>query len=120
MRFRHARHTADLNRIQAFYLDILGLELLSSFQNHDGYNGIFLGKQSADWHLEFTTSNEEPNHIADEDDCLVFYVSTNEQEIIKQRCYNNIPILKVKNPYWNLNGLVIRDPDGYTIIIAIG
>jgi catechol 2,3-dioxygenase-like lactoylglutathione lyase family enzyme len=121
MKFRHARHTTDLNVIQTFYQDILGLELLSSFNNHNGYDGIFLGKQNADWHLEFTTSDEEPHHTTDEDDCLVFYVSANEQEIIRQRCHEtNVSILKAKNPYWNLNGLVIRDPDDYTVIVAIG
>jgi catechol 2,3-dioxygenase-like lactoylglutathione lyase family enzyme len=121
MKFRNARHTTDLNIIQSFYQDILGLELLSCFNNHNGYDGIFLGKQNADWHLEFTTSDEEPQHTTDEDDCLVFYVSANEYEIIRQRCLEtNTPILKAKNPYWNLNGLVIRDPDDYTIIIAVG
>jgi catechol 2,3-dioxygenase-like lactoylglutathione lyase family enzyme len=121
MKFRHARHTTDLKLIQTFYQDILGLELLSSFNDHDGYDGIFLGKQNADWHLEFTTSDEEPQHTNDEDDCLVFYVSANEQQIIRQRCHNtNISILKAKNPYWNSNCLVIHDPDDYTVIVAIG
>jgi catechol 2,3-dioxygenase-like lactoylglutathione lyase family enzyme len=121
MKFRHARHTIDLNIIQTFYQNILGLELLSSFTNHKGYNGIFLGKHNANWHLEFTTSDEEPQHTTDEDDCLVFYVSANEQEIIRKRCQEtNVPIFKAKNPYWNLNGLVIRDPDNFTIIVAIG
>lgn len=120
MNFRLARHTTDLRKIQNFYQAILGLDLLSSFSNHHGYDGIFLGKYNATWHLEFTTSGKEPEHITDEDDFLVFYVSSHEQSMIKQKCLDNdIPILKAKNPYWNQNGLVISDPDNYRIIIAI-
>ncbi|TCC96394.1 VOC family protein, partial [Pedobacter psychroterrae] len=120
MKFRLARHTTDLNKIQGFYQAILGLDLLSSFNNHNGYDGIFLGKHNASWHLEFTISREEPNHITDEDDFLVFYVSSEEQKTIRKKCQDsNIPILKAKNPYWNQNGIVISDPDNYRIIIAI-
>jgi hypothetical protein len=44
MTFRFARHTNDLERIKSFYITILGFELLGSFENHNGYDGIFIGK----------------------------------------------------------------------------
>lgn len=76
MLFRVARHTNDLERIKSFYIGILGFELLGSFENHDSYNGIFIGKKNCDWHLEFTQSNEKASHFPDEDDILVFYPET--------------------------------------------
>ena len=52
MTFRMARHTVDLQAIEIFYTSIVGLEKLGGFQNHDGYNGIFLGHPYQDWHLQ--------------------------------------------------------------------
>ena len=62
MTLRFARHTNDLEAIKSFYITILDFELLGSFENHNNYNGVFLGFQNADWHLEFTVSNEKTNH----------------------------------------------------------
>ena len=44
MTFRFARHTNDLEQIKSFYIDILGFELLGDFENHNDYDGIFIGK----------------------------------------------------------------------------
>lgn len=57
MTFRFARHTNNLEQLKTFYIDVLGLELLGSFENHNGYDGIFLGNQNENWHLEFTKSD---------------------------------------------------------------
>ena len=56
MTFRYARHTNNLEQLKSFYIDVLGLELLGGFENHDGYDGAFIGKQDENWHLEFTQS----------------------------------------------------------------
>jgi catechol 2,3-dioxygenase-like lactoylglutathione lyase family enzyme len=121
MKFRLARHTTDLKIVTDFYRDILGLEVLGSFNDHDGYDGIFLGIPGADWHLEFTVSDTMPNHATDEDDYLVFYVkSKDEQDAIREKCIqHHIPLLTSKNPYWNKNGLIFCDPDQYGIIVAL-
>ena len=76
MTFRFARHTNDLEAIKSFYITILDFKLLGSFENHNNYNGVFLGFQNADWHLEFTVSNEKANHHFDEDDILVLYLGS--------------------------------------------
>ena len=73
MKFRIARHTNNLNQLKSFYIDVLGFEVLGSFENHDNYNGIFIGKPQFDWHLEFTQSNEIVEFNYNEDDILVFY-----------------------------------------------
>ena len=119
MKLRVARHTTNLDAIVRFYRDILGLEVLGSFAEHENYNGVFLGIKGAGWHLEFTTSDEAPVHQADEDDLLVFYVSPEEYEVLKTKfANNNIAELPAKNPYWSRNGTTYADPDGFGVVIA--
>ncbi|CAM4185724.1 MULTISPECIES: VOC family protein [Flavobacterium] len=120
MKFRFARHTNNLENIKSFYINVLGFELLGEFKNHAGYNGIFIGKPNLDWHLEFTVSDDEIIHSFNEDDILVFYPETAEdyklniENIQKQ----NICFINAKNPYWDENGKMILDPDGYRIVIS--
>lgn len=120
MKFRFARHTNNLENIKSFYINVLSFELLGEFKNHAGYNGIFIGKPNLDWHLEFTVSDDEIIHSFNEDDILVFYPETAEdyklniENIQKQ----NICFINAKNPYWDENGKMILDPDGYRIVIS--
>lgn len=120
MKFRSARHTNNLAPLVAFYRDALGLEVLGKFDSHDGYDGVFLGIPGADWHLEFTVSDEAVKHKPDEDDLLVFYPASAEEyeRIIRRFSENNIPALEPKNPYWKANGITYADPDGYRIVIV--
>ena len=121
MTFRYARHTTDLRKIEIFYTDIVGLEKLGGFENHNNYDGLFLGHKNSDWHLEFTTSTEFPKSKFDEDDILVFYVNSEiELANIKKRLYQkNTPLEVPKNPYWEENGIMISDPDGFKIIFSL-
>ncbi|VXC34787.1 conserved hypothetical protein [Flavobacterium sp. 9AF] len=120
MKFRFARHTNNLENLKSFYIDLLGLEYLGSFENHSDYDGIFIGKPNLDWHLEFTKSNELITFNFGEEDYLVFYPETiQEFEKIRSKLVeNNIPSILSKNPYWNENGIIFNDPDGYSIIIS--
>jgi catechol 2,3-dioxygenase-like lactoylglutathione lyase family enzyme len=120
MNLRVARHTNNLEKIKSFYIDILGFELLGSFENHADYDGVFISKPNLDWHFEFTTSDEKANHYFDEDDILVLYPDTilEYNNLIHNLLNNNISILTSKNPYWNENGKMVLDPDGYRIVIS--
>ncbi|WCT10200.1 VOC family protein [Mucilaginibacter jinjuensis] len=121
MKFRVARHTIDLKRIIHFYKNLLGLNVLGEFKNHAGYDGVFLGFQNVNWHLEFTVSKDLPQHKPDEDDLLVFYLkSIEEYESLKAIFRNNnISEVEPKNPYWQANGTLYLDPDGYGVILTI-
>lgn len=121
MKFRYARHTNNLNALTRFYTEVIGLELLGTFENHDNYNGIFLGYPSNDWHLEFTQSNTPAQHSPDEDDLLVFYVSSREEvdAIQKDAAREGSPTVVSKNPYWQQHGVQINDPDGYGVIVTV-
>lgn len=120
MIFRNARHTNNLKSITEFYTQIIGLEVLFSFENHNGYNGIFIGKPEHDWHLEFTSSETKAEHQFDEEDILVFYPTDKKEydEIVEKINSKNLAILKAKNPFWDDNGILIQDPDGFKVIVS--
>ena len=121
MTFRYARHTNDLARLTQFYVEVIGLDKLGEFNDHSGYNGVFLGFPGSDWHIEFTESSDEAKHTPDEDDLLVFYANNKREfdEIITRVEERQIPQKKSKNPYWAQHGIEITDPDGFGVIITL-
>ena len=68
MVFRVARHTNNLEALSEFYTKVLNLQVLGEFKDHDHYDGIFIGLEAENWHLEFTKPNEIADHKFDEDD----------------------------------------------------
>ncbi|MDN3643243.1 VOC family protein [Lutimonas halocynthiae] len=120
MEFRNARHTDNLKLIEEFYTNIIGLKVLFSFENHNNYNGVFIGKEGHNWHLEFTASNIKAEHKFDIEDVLVFYPTERDEydKIVGQIETNNIEKIKSRNPFWNDNGIMIQDPDGFGVIVS--
>jgi hypothetical protein len=96
------------------------LELLGGFENHNGYDGVFIGKPNENWYLEFTKSDEIVTFNFGEEDILVFYPNTKlEFELIHVKLKTNkMEFIKAKNSYWNENGKMILDPDGYRVVIS--
>lgn len=120
MHLRIARHTNNLEIVKNFYINILNFELLGSFENHSNYDGVFLGLPNADWHLEFTSSDEKANHQFNKDDLLVLYPEKQDiyEKLIQNVVNNEISFIIPKNPYWIENGKMFLDPDGYSIVIS--
>jgi catechol 2,3-dioxygenase-like lactoylglutathione lyase family enzyme len=120
MEFRSARHTDNLEDIVEFYTKIIGFKVLFSFENHNDYSGVFIGKPNHDWHLEFTASKNKAEHKSDVDDILVFYPTERSEydEVVKQIEANHIEKIKAKNPFWDENGIMIIDPDGFRLVIS--
>jgi catechol 2,3-dioxygenase-like lactoylglutathione lyase family enzyme len=120
MTLRFARHTNNLDALKTFYTEVLGLEILGGFENHNGYDGVFLGIQNENWHIEFTKSNEIVEFNFKEDDILVFYPNSKlEHEVLLEKVKEkSIPFIEAKNPYWNANGKMFLDPDGYRVVIS--
>ena len=120
MTFRYARHTNNLEEISRFYHDFLGLEILGEFKDHDNYNGLFFGKEGLDWHLEFTSSDLEAIHKPNADDLLVFYLDFEEEkEAMREKASKmNYEIITSENPYWQRNGIEVKDPDGFGVILT--
>lgn len=121
MKLRIARHTTNLQPLIDFYTSIIGLQVIGEFKDHTNYEGVFIGGKNAAWHLEFTASDEPPNHTADEDDMLVFYASSVEEynDIKEKIDTKQIEQAKPKNSYWEENGITIIDPDGFRVVIAL-
>jgi catechol 2,3-dioxygenase-like lactoylglutathione lyase family enzyme len=120
MFLRVARHTDNLEKIENFYVNILGFEQLGGFENHNNYDGIFIGKPGLDWHFEFTQCHEKAEHHFDQDDVIVLYPKTIEDynQLINRFLKNNISSITANNPFWNENGKMFLDPDGYRIVIS--
>jgi catechol 2,3-dioxygenase-like lactoylglutathione lyase family enzyme len=120
MEFRFSRHTNNLARLTKFYVDVLGFEIIGKFENHNNYNGVFLGLPNANWHLEFTQSDEKAKHTFDEDDILVFYPSTIKEykDLYLRIKQKKIDFILPKNAYWETNGIMILDPDGYRVVFS--
>lgn len=120
MKFRYARHTNNLQEITDFYTAVLNFKVLGSFENHDGYDGVFLGKEGLDWHLEFTSDNSEATHHFNEDDALVFYPTSREEysNLLANFKAKKVNQFEPKNSYWKTQGIMVKDPDGCPIIIS--
>ena len=57
---RIARPTDQLDEVAAFYRHALGLQQLARFDDHDGFDGIVLGRDDLDWHLELVHRHGHP------------------------------------------------------------
>lgn len=117
---RVARPTDQLERVVAFYRDGLGMEVVGSFQNHEGFDGVMLSSGASGWHLEFT---RKAGHTAGRaptlDHLLVFYIpdQTAWQNAIKKLELAGFASVPSFNPYWDRVGKTFEDPDGYRIVL---
>ncbi|ALC91256.1 hypothetical protein AM500_16745 [Bacillus sp. FJAT-18017] len=120
VQFRIARPTDQLDKVVAFYRDGIGLKVIGSFKQHDGYDGVMLGLPDANYHLEFTQHEKgSPCPAPTEDNLLVFYIPDKaERDEIAARL-NEMGYLPVEpeNPYWKNAGVTIADPDGWRIVL---
>src|SRR5215475_10139468 len=116
---RVARQSDNLEGFLAFYEHGLGLSLLGKFEDHDGFDGIILGRENSPYHFEFTRAR---NHVAGSaptrDNLLVFYIpGRNEWELAVQRMRDaGFEPVASFNPYWDHGGLTFEDPDGYRVV----
>jgi catechol 2,3-dioxygenase-like lactoylglutathione lyase family enzyme len=117
---RVARPTDQLDEVVRFYTEGLGLTLLGSFEDHDGFDGLMLGLPGAAYHLEFTRKR---GHVAGraptEDNLLVFYLPEVEawQAAVDKLTAAGYHAVASYNPYWDRQGLTYEDPDGYRVVL---
>jgi hypothetical protein len=121
---RVARPTADLDRIRSFYEYVVGLPLLWSFVDHDGFDGAIFGLPDERAQLEIVRSPHGDVPAPTNEDVLVLYQSdTSAADDLVARLrragaveVSNDPTL---NPYWPRHGArTFSDPDGYRLIVA--
>jgi catechol 2,3-dioxygenase-like lactoylglutathione lyase family enzyme len=117
---RVARPTRDLERARAFYRDALGLPVLSSFADHDGYSGVILGVPDVALQLELVLHAEAELSPTTEDQ-LVLYLGSAAAVADRAAAIEaagHEPQLP-PNPYWTREGATaFVDPDGYWLILS--
>ena len=120
---RIARPSHDLEAATRFYKDGLGFEVLGTFQDHDGFDGVILGHAESSYHLEFTHNRLHPFAIAPTDeDLLVFYVPdlAKWKEAVERLRSAGAREKINANPFWRAHGVTFEDPDGYRVVLQNG
>ncbi|KAG1306578.1 hypothetical protein G6F60_005686 [Rhizopus arrhizus] len=118
--FRIARPTDKFEKIKEFYGEGLGLELIGSFEGHEGYDGVMYGLPDKKYHLEFTTQVDgSPCPAPTKDNLLVFYIPDQEKISVIMNRLNRLGYLETEpeNPYWKAKGITIEDPDKWRIVL---
>ncbi|NUS67636.1 MAG: VOC family protein [Ensifer adhaerens] len=117
---RIARPSDDLDALLRFYRDGLGLELLSQFKDHDGFDGIMLGRNGDPYHFEFTRKHGHPvGRAPSQDNLTVFYIPDADEwmaavERMREAGFSPVPSF---NPFWDRSGTTFEDPDGYRTVL---
>jgi catechol 2,3-dioxygenase-like lactoylglutathione lyase family enzyme len=120
---RVARPTDDLTAVVRFYRDGLGFEVLAEFRDHDGFDGVMLGRPGTAYHLEFTRRAGHPAGRAPTgENLLVFYLP---DEAIWRAAVERLEAagymaVAAVNPYWDQRGRTFEDPDGYRVVLQNG
>jgi len=119
-KLRVARPSDNLDTLIRFYRDGLGLQILSSFENHDGFDGVMLGSPGAPYHFEFTHARgHSAGRAPTQDNLLIFYLPDRKEwesavKSMQDAGFESVPGF---NPYWDRNGVTFEDPDGYRIVL---
>jgi catechol 2,3-dioxygenase-like lactoylglutathione lyase family enzyme len=117
---RIARPTDNLPQVIRFYRDGLGLEVLDSFEDHQGFDGVMLGHAGWAYHLEFTHHRgHRVGRSPTEEHLLVFYLPEEEEwrQAVDRLMSLGYEPVKSYNPYWDLQGKTFKDADGYRVVL---
>jgi catechol 2,3-dioxygenase-like lactoylglutathione lyase family enzyme len=116
---RVARPTDDIDALLPFYRDGLGFDVLYRFADHDGFDGVMLGRNGAPYHFEFTKAHgHSVGRAPTQDNLLIFYLADEgEWRLAIDRMQSaGFPGVPAFNPYWDRQGCTFEDPDGYRIV----
>lgn len=115
VRSRVARPVASLSASVAFYEGLLGLLVMGSFQDHAGYDGVFLALPGGG-ELELTTGVVVPTAP---DDLLCLYLDSSASvAALDAALPASVPRVQPQNPYWADYGVTLLDPDGYRVVLT--
>lgn len=118
--FRIVRPTDNPDALLPFYRDGLGLTVLDSFQDHDGFDAIIMGRENVPYHFAFTrTDKHQAGKAPTKENLLVFYLPDHaewENAVERMKATGFVPV-SAFNPYWDKKGVTFEDPDGYRIVL---
>ena len=99
-----------------------GLEwtVLGRFEDHDGFDGIIVGRPDGPYHLEFTHRRaHRAGPPPDAENLLVLYLP--DRAAWDERCARmrsaGFRFVPATNPYWDAHGRTFEDADGYRMVI---
>ena len=119
-KFRIVRPTDNPDALLPFYRDGLGLTVLDSFQDHDGFDAIIMGRENVPYHFAFTrTDRHQAGKAPTKENLLVFYLPDQiewENAVGRMKAAGFVPV-SAFNPYWDKKGVTFEDPDGYRIVL---
>lgn len=117
---RVTRPTNDLHKVADFYTRGLDFEVLASFENHGGFDGVIVGRRDCAWHIEFTHQHGVTVERAPTTEhLLVFYLPERDawRAAVERLEAFGVPACASENPYWDRQGKTFEDPDGYRIVL---
>lgn len=117
---RIARPVSNVERAATMYCQGLGLKVIGSFVNHEGFDGVMLGVSGGDYHFEFTRHQAHPVVATPTaEDLAVFYLPSRSQwegMCVRMLTAGFIPV-NAFNPYWETNGRTFEDENGYRVVL---
>ena len=117
---RIARPVGDLALARRMYTEGMGLQVLASFEDHEGFDGVMLGAPGAGYHFEFTCCRHHPvRPTPTEEDLVVIYLpsATEWREACERMQAAGFEPVASFNPYWDQRGRSFRDRDGYRTVL---
>lgn len=102
------------------YVRGLGLRVIGSFEDHQGFDGVMLGIEGAAYHFEFTYCRAHPVVPAPTpEDLIVLYLP--DEATWQARCTDMVAAgfshVVSFNPYWDTDGRTYEDHDGYRTVV---
>jgi prolyl oligopeptidase len=104
-------------------MDGLGFSVLGEFEDHEGFDGIILGRPGAPYHLEFTTNRSAASSVTTSDEHLLVFYYPDQGEwaaTCLRMARAGFRSAKSANPYWDLTGNTFVDADGSRVVIQNG
>jgi len=120
---RVARPTDHLEKVVEMYGKGLELDVLGAFEDHQGFDGVMLGKPGTPYHFEFTRKRGHAAGCAPTpEDLLVFYYSDADEwtAACARMAVAGFAKVPAFNPYWDASGATFEDPDGYRVVLQRG
>jgi catechol 2,3-dioxygenase-like lactoylglutathione lyase family enzyme len=117
---RIARPVSSLERSVALYTRGLGLSEIGGFRDHEGFDGVMLGKPELDCHFEFTYCRAHPVTPAPTpEDLIVLYLPDSDEwrrtcASMLEAGFCEVPSF---NPYWRGRGRTFEDHDRYRVVL---
>ncbi|KAI9339426.1 Glyoxalase/Bleomycin resistance protein/Dihydroxybiphenyl dioxygenase [Zopfochytrium polystomum] len=121
VRFRVARPTRDLEALRRFYVDALGLPVVSTFADAV-FTGLILGVPDERYQLEFIVDSRHPDmetRAPTQDNLLVFYLdSVAAVDSVARRLVDaGGKLVEPVNDWWKVDGLTVEDPEGWRVVL---